>query len=89
MARERWLARALTSGLLASVVAPGIEQVEVELIVKQFLYLLGNRLGVLHIIFANCCTLLPLAALVILHQTLNIKTCSVATYLSLLGLVLH
>ena len=46
----------------------GIEEVKINLIFKEFSYLLGNRLSVFHIVFANSDILLPLTALIVLIE---------------------
>ena len=46
--------------------APGIEEIKVKSILKQFTYLLSNWLSVFHIVFADSNVLLSFGALIIL-----------------------
>ena len=46
----------------------GIEEVKINLIFKEFSYLLGNRLSVFHIVFANSDILLSFTALIVLIE---------------------
>ena len=46
----------------------GIEEVKIDLIFKEFSYLLGNRLSVFHIVFANSDILLSFTALIVLIE---------------------
>ena len=48
--------------------ASGIEEVKINLVFKEFSYLLGNRLSVFHIVFANSDILLSFTALIILME---------------------
>ena len=68
--------------------ASGIEEVKINLIFKEFSYLLGNRLSVFHIVFADSNVLLSFGALINLETNQYDKHNS-DTYFSLLGLILH
>ena len=53
--------------------ASGIEEVKINLVFKEFSYLLGNRLSVFHIVFANSDILLSFTALIVLIEVDHVQ----------------